>query len=108
MALVALLLGYRTRLAAFWAFVLLASIHVRTPPLLQAGDTLLRVLFFWSLFLPLGARCSLDARPQPAPQPAEQSVATLGDASTFFRRQRRTAPPSGHGVRVQCPVQNRR
>ena len=68
-ALVALLLGYRTRMAAFWAFVLLASIHVRTPPLLQAGDTLLRVLFFWSLFLPLGARCSLDAVLNPRPSP---------------------------------------
>jgi hypothetical protein len=28
---------------------------------LQGGDDLLRALLFWSLFLPLGARASVDA-----------------------------------------------
>ena len=83
-ALVALLLGYRTRLAAFWAFVFLASIHVRTPPLLQAGDTLLRVLFFWSLFLPLGARCSLDAVLNPRPSPPNRHL-SVGSAALLIQ-----------------------
>ena len=60
-ALVCLLVGYRTRTATAVAWLLLVSLHVRTPPLLHAGDTLLRLLFFWSLFLPLGARYSVDA-----------------------------------------------
>ncbi|MDZ7702678.1 MAG: HTTM domain-containing protein [Halobacteriales archaeon] len=59
---VALLLGYRTRLAALGSFVLLVSLHARNPVLLNAGDSLLRRLLFWGLFLPLGGRWSVDAR----------------------------------------------
>ena len=59
---VALLVGYRTRLATIGSWILLASIHVRLPVVINAGDTLLRVLLFWSIFLPLGAMWSVDAR----------------------------------------------
>jgi hypothetical protein len=54
--------GWRTRLATFASWVLLGSLHQRNPLLLDGGDHLLRHLLFWSLFLPLGARFSLDAR----------------------------------------------
>ncbi len=58
---VALLVGYRTRLAtiAMWAFII--SIHNRNPTLIFAGDDVLRVLLFWSMFLPLGANYSIDS-----------------------------------------------
>jgi hypothetical protein len=58
---VALLVGYRTRLATAGSLVLLVSLHLRNPLLLNAGDSLLRRLLFWSLFLPLGRRWSVDA-----------------------------------------------
>ncbi|NHN61319.1 HTTM domain-containing protein [Halorussus sp. JP-T4] len=60
-AAAALALGYRTRLAAAVSFVLLVSLQARNPVLLNGGDSLLRRLLFWGLFLPLGRRWSVDA-----------------------------------------------
>lgn len=57
-----LLIGYRTRLAAVASWVLLMSLDGRNPVLLNSGDVLLRSMLLWSLFLPLGARFSVDAR----------------------------------------------
>lgn len=56
-----LLVGYRTRLAAFVSWVLLCSLHGRNYAVLQGGDDVLRVMLFWSMFVPLGARFSVDA-----------------------------------------------
>lgn len=61
-AAIALVLGYRTRIATLVSFLLLVSLHARNPVLLNAGDSLLRRLLFWGLFLPLGGRWSVDAR----------------------------------------------
>ncbi len=61
-AVVCLLLGWRAQAAAFVAWLLLCSLHSRNPLVLHGGDTALRLLLFWSLFLPLGARWSLDER----------------------------------------------
>jgi hypothetical protein len=57
-----LLFGYQTKLALFFCWILTISLHARNGFLLDAGDDLLRSLMFWSLFLPLGARFSIDAR----------------------------------------------
>ncbi len=57
-----LILGYRTRLATIVSWILLVSVQVRNPIILTSGDTLFRVALFWSMFLPLGAVWSLDAR----------------------------------------------
>lgn len=56
-----LVIGSRTRLMTFAAFVLIASLHNRNPVLLQGGDNLLLLLTFWALFLPWGERYSLDS-----------------------------------------------
>lgn len=58
---IALALGYRARLAGIIAFVLQGSLLNRNPVILLGGDTLLTCLLFWGLFLPLGARWSIDA-----------------------------------------------
>lgn len=60
-AALALAAGYRTRLATLVSAVLLASLHARNPLVVSAGDSLLRRLLLWGLFLPLGARWSVDA-----------------------------------------------
>ena len=62
----ALLIGYRTRFAAFASFVLLASLLNRNGLVLQGGDNLLIIMSFWALFLPLAARYSVDSALQPA------------------------------------------
>jgi len=55
-----LIVGFRTPLAAFLTWILIASLHYRNPFVLNSGDILLRMILFWFMFLPLGARCSLD------------------------------------------------
>lgn len=57
-----LLVGWHTRLATIVAFSLTLSLHSRNPLLLHHADSLLRFLLMWSMFLPLGAAASLDAR----------------------------------------------
>lgn len=60
-----LLIGYRTRLMAWLSFILLASLINRNALIVQGGDQLLVVMSFWSLFLPLNARWSVDCALQP-------------------------------------------
>jgi hypothetical protein len=76
-----LLVGFRTRLANVASWLLLCSLQVRNDSLLNGGDIALRLLLMWSLFLPLGARFSLDSlrRPRPAADArvADSSVASV-------------------------------
>jgi hypothetical protein len=60
----ALLLGYRTRVVTVASWFMLASLHSRNPALLDGGDVLLRVMLFWAIFLPWGARWSVDCAMQ--------------------------------------------
>ena len=62
LACFALLLGIGcyTRIATLGCWILLASIHVRNPMYVIGGDTILRMLLFWSLFIPLGSVWSVD------------------------------------------------
>ena len=55
------LVGCRARLAAALGFVLLGSLNARNPLVLLPGDILTVTLWFWALFLPIGARWGLDA-----------------------------------------------
>ncbi|MFT4884047.1 MAG: hypothetical protein ACI8U4_001560 [Natronomonas sp.] len=57
-----LTVGYRTRLSAIASWLLLASLQARNDYILNGGDTVLLVVLFVALFLPLGRRWSLDAR----------------------------------------------
>ena len=60
-AAVALLAGFHSRFAAIVCWVLTVSLTNRNGHILQGGDNLLCVLCFWSMFLPLGKRWSVDA-----------------------------------------------
>ncbi len=70
LAVAALLVGYRTRLAAFVSWALLVSLHNRNPLVLLGGDYLMVCLLFWGLFLPLNARWSVDAALATNPAPS--------------------------------------
>jgi HTTM domain len=72
-----LALGWRTRLATFVSWLLLTSLQYRNPALVFGGDVMLRMLLFWGLFLPLGARWSLEARRRPPAADSFVSVASL-------------------------------
>lgn len=62
---IGLLVGYRTRLMTILSWLLLASLLNRNEMVLQGGDILMVVMCFWSIFLPLGAKWSIDAALQP-------------------------------------------
>ncbi|OTF03384.1 HTTM domain-containing protein [Halorubrum sp. SD612] len=73
----ALLVGYRTRLATVVSWLLLLSLQARNPMVLNAGDALLAMLLFWGAFLPLGAQWSVDAiRRSDAEAPGGDATAT--------------------------------
>ncbi len=79
-AALALLLGWRTWPATLVSWLLVTSIQYRQPTLCFGGDVMLRMFLFWGLFLPLGARFSLDARRDPGATPRRNlhfSVATV-------------------------------
>ena len=56
-----LMAGYRSQLMAFVSWGLLISLDTRNQYISQGGDLLLRMLLFWAMFLPIGARFSFDA-----------------------------------------------
>jgi hypothetical protein len=62
-----LMLGWRTRVCTVLSWFLLVSLHSRNPIILQGGDTLLRMMLFWGMFLPLGGIWSMDALRRPGP-----------------------------------------
>ncbi len=58
---VAMTLGYWTRYATTGTAMLQASLYARNPYVLNGGDGLLLLALFLGIFLPLGARWSIDA-----------------------------------------------
>lgn len=64
-AALALMLGFRTRYAGPICWFLLCSLHSRNPLICDGGDNYLRVILFWCLFLPWGARLALRPDPEP-------------------------------------------
>ena len=71
LALLAMALGWRSRLAVLVVAVLHASLQNRNGAITIGGDSLACCLLFWSLFLPLGARWSVDAALSTQQPPAE-------------------------------------
>jgi hypothetical protein len=61
-AAVALVLGWRTRIASVVVAVLLLAIQRRDPWILNSGDLLLRELAFFVMLMPAGETWSLDAQ----------------------------------------------
>tara|TARA_R110000787_G_scaffold230265_1_gene337737 strand:- start:973 stop:2736 length:1764 start_codon:yes stop_codon:yes gene_type:complete len=75
-----MLVGWRTRLATVASWLLLVSLQNRNVFILSGEDNLAAVLLFWAMFLPLGARYSIDCALDTAkarPADAFFSVATL-------------------------------
>lgn len=56
-----LLVGYKTKWAVLGSWILLASFHSRNFLVVNAGDTLLCLLLFWTLYLPLNQHFSIDS-----------------------------------------------
>jgi hypothetical protein len=55
------LIGWKTRLFHFLSVVCIVSLHDRVIFLENGGDVVLNILCVWTLFLPMGARFSVDS-----------------------------------------------
>lgn len=58
---IALIFGYKTKSVTILSWLLLLSLHIRNPLILNGGDSILRRLLFWGIFLPLGGKWSIDS-----------------------------------------------
>lgn len=60
-AAIAMILGWKTRIATVVAWVIIASIQVRNVGVNDGADNLIRLTMFWAMFLPLGRIWSIDS-----------------------------------------------
>ncbi len=82
---VAVILGYKTRLVTIIGWFLLILIQGRNGLVLTGGDNLLLFLFFWAIFLPLGARYSCDAAVDPGPSDFPNSYFSMGTVAILLQ-----------------------
>ena len=71
------LVGYRTRLFLVISWLLAISLQNRISIILSGGDMLLRALMLFAIFLPVGARWSLDHHQNPDRANAAQSTSSF-------------------------------
>lgn len=82
---VMLIAGCKTRLASFCSWLLLTSLHARDPFIIHGGDSLLRMLLFWGMFTPWGARFSIDSALNRFPQDLPKSVFSIGGIALLLQ-----------------------
>ena len=83
-----LLIGYRARLFGFLCWLLTLSVQNRNPHILSGADQMIRQLLFWAMFLPLGARFSVDglcALCKAYQQPMPTRALSLGTAGILIQ-----------------------
>lgn len=85
MVAAALMAGWRSRIMAVGAWLLTLSLHRVNPDVGGGGDALLRIMLFWSVFVPIGARWSLDARRDPGLRGASNSYVALPGAALLLQ-----------------------
>ncbi|MEC7502468.1 MAG: HTTM domain-containing protein [Planctomycetota bacterium] len=76
-----LLVGFYTRIATIGSWILLTSLYNRIPFAVSGADTLLVILYFWAMFLPLGRCWSVDA--WQSKQTGKETEKTVLTGATF-------------------------
>ena len=74
------MIGFKTRLSNIVCLILISSLQVCNPLVLTGGHIEMRLMLFWSVFLPMGAVWSIDARLDPKNKlwdPRVTSMATM-------------------------------
>jgi predicted DCC family thiol-disulfide oxidoreductase YuxK len=79
----ALLVGWRTRLMQFLSLLAVLSLHGRVTLMENGGDWMLGELAFWTAFMPLGRRFSLDAVRASLRRRRETTAAALADRAAM-------------------------
>ena len=79
-----LLVGYKTTIMTIVCWLFLLSLQARNPFIQNAGDTTLRLLLFWGIFLPWGKKISIDHLLSPILQKSN-TVTSLGILGYFLQ-----------------------
>jgi predicted DCC family thiol-disulfide oxidoreductase YuxK len=58
---IAFTVGWHSRLSSILTFLFVCGIHERNLLAFDGADNVIRVMLFWAMFMPLGARYSVDA-----------------------------------------------
>lgn len=83
-----MLIGFQSRFAVTVSWILLISVQNRNPLVLHGGDQMLRATMFWLMFLPVGARWSLDgsnALRRAYGQPAQETLTSIPTAGLLLQ-----------------------
>jgi len=80
-----LLVGFKTRAASFWMWLLFTSLNSRNFYVVHGGDSLLNMLLFWGVFVPWGAMYSIDSALNSSPGAQTKHVASIGTAALLFQ-----------------------
>ncbi len=81
-----LLIGYKTRLSSVIIWFFMLSLHFRNSDILSCADGYLRLLLFWSMFIPLGAYYSLDKTlSKDEILPTSKKVFSIGTVAILFQ-----------------------
>ena len=76
--------GFRTRIATIVSWSMIVSLQNRNPGVCQGGDILLRLMLFFGMFLPMGARFSIDSALNTNPRPrSDRHLSVAGFAILF-------------------------
>ncbi|MEZ4845552.1 MAG: hypothetical protein R2877_00830 [Bdellovibrionota bacterium] len=59
--IICFIIGYRARLMSVLCWFFYMSLSNRNPMVTHGGDTVVRMMLFWSMFVPLGISYSVDA-----------------------------------------------
>ena len=113
-AALAFTVGYHTRLACALSVLLLLSAQIRNPWIVNGGDIILRSMLFWMIWLPMGARFSMDARRQQekSASPRTTSLACIALMTQmiviyFFNGMHKSDPVwHTHGTAVELSLQH--
>ena len=82
---VLLIIGYKTRFVTFISWILLLSLQNRNPFLFYLADGVLRMCFFWSMFLPLGAVYSVDRMLNSSQNPVPKRILSFASAGFLIQ-----------------------
>jgi hypothetical protein len=84
-AAVAMLVGWHARVATALVWLLTTSLHLRNPFVLYGADSLIRVMLLWAVFLPVGARLSLDAFRRPSDMYSGERYLSVASAGLLLQ-----------------------
>ncbi len=80
-----LAVGWRTKIMNVACWYLQASLLTRLPLLQNSGDRTLLLMLLWSLFLPLGARWSLDSARHPQRRPGSDTYVSVASFAILMQ-----------------------